>query len=317
MARSAKAVADKVTGTATKARKSKDATAEKSASTKTTTSSLDELTALAMEGKVLEDERRAETGSQNSFVTLVKANSKVLDPNHSTYMKGVKAMDYVITSKKLKLGAKLDITILGLFKVYAEVKPGETTKEMPKTVGFWPPEQAIQFPMKQGEIFDRELPNGNILQPVHWVFVYLHDFPDIDDAIIAFRSVGNKIYTEQQKFIKNESSICTELRFEVSHQDIFNKNYDKTDYYPKFTLKGRNYKITPSGTMVLDKATGISKEELKEILTRAKTIQEDYKNMRMVAAHNIQQLTGPAPRPALPAGKDSYEEEEEDGNVRF
>lgn len=305
MSRTAKAVADKVTSTA-KARKPKSET----------TAGTDDLSSLAVEGKALEDERRAETGSQNSFITLVKANSKVLDPNHPSYMKGVKAMDFVIASKKLKLGAKLDVTIMGMFKVYAEVKPGETKKEMPKTVGFWPPEQAMQFPMKQGEIFDRELPNGNVLQPVHWVFVHLHDFPDIDDAIIAFRSVGNKIYTELQKYIKAESSVCTELRFEVSHQDIFNKTYDKTDYYPKFTLTGKNYKLTNDGKVVIDKQIGISKEELKEILTRAKTVQEDYKNMRMVASHNIQQLTGAEPRKALPAGNSDYEDDEDD-SVRF
>jgi hypothetical protein len=308
------AVADKATTTTTKGRKSKTETAAK---TVTTTAGMDDLSSLAMEGKTLEDERRAETVSQNSFVTLVKANSKVLDPNHSSYMKGVKAMDYVITSKKLKLGAKLDVTIMGMFKVYAEVIPGETKKEMPKTVGFWPPEQAVQFPMKQGEIFDRELPNGNILQPVHWVFVHLHDFPEVDDAIVAFRSVGNKIYTELQKYVKAESSVCTELRFELSHQDIFNKNYDKTDYYPKFTLTGRNYKLTEDGKVVIDKKSGIEKEELKEILLRAKTIQEEYKNNQMVASHNIEQLQGPAARKALPAGDADYEDDEDDDGVRF
>jgi hypothetical protein len=173
-------------------------------STAPASSSGDELSSLALAGKELEDEQRAQTGNQNSFITLVKSNGQVLDKNNPSFMKGVKPLDYVLANKKVNLGAKLDVTVLGMFKVYAEVKPSPVNAkgqkdEMDKTVGFWMPEQAMQFEITPGSIFDRELPNGNVLQPVHWVFVYLHDFPDIDDAIIAFRSKGNSIYTALQK----------------------------------------------------------------------------------------------------------------------
>jgi hypothetical protein len=281
-----------------------------------TTSSIDELSELALEGKALEDEQRAQTGSQNSFITLVKANGQVLDKNNPAYMKGVKPLDYVITSKKLKLGAKLDITVLGMFKVYAEVKKSDAGDEMPKTVAFWMPEQAMQFEIASGSIFDRELPNGNVLQPVHWVFVYLHEYPDIDDGIIAFRSKGNSIYTELQKTVKAKSSVCTELRFEVSNQDIYNEKYRKTDYYPKFELVGRNYTLTEAGSVELDTESSIDRETLKEILTRAKDVQSSYKEMRLVAKRSIETLTGPAARKALPVGKAGYEDDD-DEDVKF
>jgi hypothetical protein len=277
----------------------------------------DELLSLALAGKELEDEQRAQTGSQNSFITLVKANGQVLDKNNPAFMKGVKPLDYVITSKKLKLGAKLDATILGMFKVYAEVKKGDTDKEMPKTVAFWMPDQAMQFEIAPGSIFDRELPNGNVLQPVHWVFLYLHDFPEVDDGIVAFRSKGNSIYAALQKLVKAESAVCTELRFEVSNQDIYNEKYRKTDYYPKFEITGRNYRITEDGKFVLDKQSGLDRETLKEILSRAKDMQSNYKDMRLVAKRNIEALTGPAPRKALPAGKGGYEEDAEEEAVNF
>jgi hypothetical protein len=284
-----------------------------------TAGSIDELSSLALEGKALEDEQRALTGSQNSFITLVKANGQVLDKNNPAFMKGVKPLDYVIASKKLKLGAKLDVTILGMFKVYAEVKKGDTDKEMPKTVAFWMPDQAMQFPIAPGEIFDRELPNGNVLQPVHWVFVYLHDFPEIDDGIIAFRSKGNSFYTALQKLVKAESKVCTELRFEVSNQDLYNEKYRKTDYYPKFELVGRNYTLTEDGAVVLNKQSGLDRDTLKEILSRAKEIQADYKGMKLVAERNIKALTGPAPQGALPPGRAAYVDEEaaEDEAVSF
>ena len=234
-------------------------------------------------------------------------------------MNGVKPLDFVIATKKVNLGAKLDVTVIGMFKVYAEVKKGDSDKEMPKTVGFWMPEQAMQFEIAPGSIFDRELPNGNVLQPVHWVFVYLHDFPDIDDAIIAFRSKGNSIYTALQKTVKAESSVVTELRFEVSNQDIYNEKYKKTDYYPKFEIVGRNYRLTEDGKLLKDKSTDIDAATLKEILVRAKQVQEDYKGLRMVARRNVAALTGPAQdRPALPAGgKAAYEDDGADEQVHF
>jgi hypothetical protein len=242
----------------------------------------------------------------------VKANGQVLDKNNPAFMKGVKALDYVITSKKLKLGAKLDVTVLGMFKVYAEVKKGDTDKEMPKTVAFWMPDQAMNFEIASGSIFDRELPNGNVLQPVHWVFVYLHDFPEVDDGIIAFRSKGNSIYAALQKLIKAESSVCTELRFEVSNQDIYNEKYRKTDYYPKFKIVGRNYKLTEDEKVILDKQSGLDRETLKKILSRAKEMRLNYKEMKMVAKRNVEAITGPAPRQALPVGKGGYEDDGEE-----
>jgi hypothetical protein len=291
-------------------------------SSTTTTSSVDELSSLALAGKELEDEQRAQTGSQNSFITLVKANGQVLDKNNPAFMKGVKALDYVIASKKLKLGAKLDATILGMFKVYAEVKPSPINakgqkEEMDKTVAFWMPDQAMQFGIAPGSIFDRELPNGNILQPIHWVFVYLHDFPEIDDGIVAFRSKGNSIYAALQKLVKAESSVCTELRFEISNQEMYNEKYKKTDYYPKFELTGRNYTLTEDEKVVLDKQSGLDRETLKEILSRAKDMQSNYKEMKMVAKRNIEAITGPAPHTALPAGKGGYKEDDDEEAVNF
>jgi hypothetical protein len=282
-----------------------------------TAGGVDELSSLALAGKELEDEQRAQTGSQNSFITLVKANGQALDKNSPGYVPGAKPLDYVITSKKLKLGKKLDATVLGMFKVYAEVKKGAGGDEMPTTVAFWMPEQAVQFGIAPGSIFDRELPNGNILQPTHWVFVYLHDFPEITDAIISFRSKGNSFYSDLQKLVKAESAVCTELRFEVSNQELYNEKYKKTDYYPLFAVAGRNYKFTEDGKVVIDKKGGLDKETLKEILTRAKTLQEDYKEMRMVGKRSVEALIGPAPRRALPAGYEDEDGDDGDDGVKF
>jgi hypothetical protein len=285
---------------------------------KSKSSDLDELSALACAGKEMESEERAKTGGQNSFITLVKANGQVLDKNNPAYMSGVKPLEYVITSKKLKLGKALDATIIGMFKIYTEVKRKEKDNEMPTTVGFWMPDDAAQFPVTPGGIFDRELPNGNVLQPTHWVFLYLHDHPEVEDGLIAFRSKGNSFYSQLEKVVKAESSVCTELRFSISNQDVYNEKFKKTDYYPKFEITGHNYKLTEDGKIVKTKASEVDMDTLKEILSRSKKVYEDYKQMKMIAKKNVTALLGAPARQALPAGKGGYEDDDgEDANVSF
>jgi len=276
----------------------------------------DELSELAVQNRELEAQERAKTGGQNSFITLVQGNSGILLPDDSAYIKGVKLHDYVISSKKLRLGATLDITILGMFKLYAETAKKEKETDMAATVGFWMPEDAMQVPV-QG-IFDRPLPNGNVLRPVHWVYCYLHDYTDITDGMIAFRSTGNSIYAALEKLIKSESTICTELRFTVTKQAIKNDTYKTTNYYPKFEISGHNFKLDESGKVVPAKG-GLKADEIKEILLRSNKVQKDYAEMKLVAKkNNIAALVGaPQGRAALPAGKGGYEDTGDDGETEF
>jgi hypothetical protein len=277
----------------------------------------DELSSLASANKEMEDVERAKTGSQSSFITLVKGNSGILDKNNPAFIKGVKTLDYAIGSKKLPLGKELDATIVGMFKIYAEVTQKESNNEMAKTVQFWMPDDATQFPVTPGNNFDRQLPNGNVLQPCHWVFLYLHDHPEIEDALLAFRSKGNSIYTALEKTVKAESSSVTELRFRITSQGIANDKYKKTDYYPKFEIAGRNYKFTEDGKVVKTKDSDVDGPTLKEILTRQNKMLETYQSMKMIAKKNVQAIAGVPGRAALPPGKNSSYEDDEDEAVNF
>jgi len=299
------------TATASKAKSasSKNVTTGKK-STSTASSTVDDLSALVAVNRVLEEEQRAQMGNANNFITLVKATSNIIDPNMPAYIKGVKPLDYVISSKKLPLGKALDVTILGMFKVYAEVTKKEKDSEMAKTVRFWMPDDAENFPVTG--IFDRELPNGNLLQPRHWVFVYLHDHPEVEDALIPFQSKGNSIYTALAKQIKAESKLCTELRFKVTSQGIANKDYNKTDYYPKFEVIGHNYNVDESGKVTKAKGSDLDGDTLKEILKRSQKCMEAYAKMHLVGKQDIQRLLGAPVRPALPAGKAEYVEDEDE-----
>jgi hypothetical protein len=257
-------------------------------------SGLDELSSLAAQAQALEDVERAKTGQQCSFIALVQGNSGMVIPDDPGYIEGVKMHDFVIPQKKLILGQSFEATPLGQFKLYAEMAKKERDNELPPTLGFWMPEDAENVPV-QG-YFDRPLPNGNVLRPVHWVFLYLHQYPEIEDAVLPFRSIGNTVYTNLAKLIKSESAICTELRFRVSKQAIRNESYRTTNYYPKFELAGRNFTYR-NGAISPQQ---LPAETVKEILERSIQIQRDYAEMRMIGRKNTSALLKPpAPEPAV------------------
>jgi hypothetical protein len=274
---------------------------------------LDRLSAMAASSKAYEDELRAqEGGSSNSFITLAQGNTGVLKPDNAAYIKGAQMYDYVISKNKLRLGETLDLTVLGMFKLYTEQAKKQKATDLPKTVAFWLPEDAEQIPLEPGSNFTRQLPNGNTLAPTHWVFVYLHDHPEIDDALLPFQSIGNKVYKDLQKEIAAQSVVSTELRLAVSKQPIESTDHEAW-YYPKFEVSGRNYKFE-DGKVSLVKG-GLSASELAEVLRRSQELHEEYAAKRMVSKKNLAAIVGPAVRPALPAA--GYVEEEDEGGVTF
>lgn len=209
---------------------------------------------------------RAASGSNLLWITgPLGGDSEILEPTSDAYIKGAKKNGYVITSKKLNLGTSIDATVIGNFKVFAEMtvpKPGE----MAKTVSYWLPEDAMQIPTGDNA-FERPLNNGNVLKPVHWVFLYIHDHPELEGVILSFRSTGNKIYTELEKLIKGASKIVPELRFNITSQPIKNETYNKTYYYPKFELQEqRNFALTEDGIKPV--SGGLEGEELQTVLER-------------------------------------------------
>jgi hypothetical protein len=274
---------------------------------------LDQLSAMAASSKAYEDEIRAQAGSSNSFITLVQGNTGILKPDNKAYIKTAKLYDYVISKSKLRLGATLDVTILGMFKLYVEKEKAQKQSDMAKTVSFWMPEDAEQIPLAPGSNFERQLPNGHWLQVTHWIFVYLHNHPEIEDALIAVQSLGNRVHAELQKEVAAQSELCSELRFTVGKQVMRGTSNDTENYYPKFEVSGRNFKY--EGDKVVLLKGGLPEDELAEVLRRSQALHEEYANKRMVAQKNLAAIVGVAPRPALPAA--GYDEEDDEAAVTF
>jgi hypothetical protein len=273
-----------------------------------------DISSLVSEVMDLEGQVRAQTGSQNSWVTLATGNSGVVSPKDPRYMKGVKLLDFVIPDKKIRLGPSFQATILGMFKLYQETPKKQSENDLPPVVGFWMPDDAEKIPLGENN-FTRTFVarDGSIheLNPVHWVHIYIHGHEDVTDAIVPFRSKGNEFYRDLMKLVKRDSRICTELRFKVGSQAVANEKYRKTDYYPSFEVAGKNFLLEDDGSITRVKG-GFSEEELAEVLTRSRDSQKNYAECRLVGKKNVAAITGAKPAAALPPGSDGYEDAPDD-----
>lgn len=274
------------------------------------------LGALVAQAAQLEAGVRAQSGTSLTWITVVDPSSNILVKEDKAFIPGAKMRDFVIGSKKLVLGEEFSATVLGMFKVYAEVQPSAVKGEMSKTVGYWHPDDAEMVPL-QG-YFDRPLNNGHVLQPVHWVFLYLHDHPEMEGVVLSFRSTGNKVYSQIEKLVKASSTIAPELRFKIGTQGIKAEAYNRTYYYPEFKLDGQlNFKYDfEKGVLPVE--GGMDQAELETVLTRYADLQKAFKAGLVVARRDggmVSKLLPGAPaQAALPAADDAGTEGEE---VRF
>jgi hypothetical protein len=197
-----------------------------------------------------------------------------------------------------------------MFTVYEQRAPSpDPKKQQGKLVKFWMPEQAEQAPLVG--IFDRQLANGDTLHPTHWVFLYLHDHPDIDDALISYRSKGNAIYKAFEKRIKTTSTLWTEMRWRLTSQSVAFKDYDTTHDYPDFEEVGRNFSFADNELVAVK--GGMSKEEVRTVLSRADQLLTDYQANRMVSKiSDISALINGKSAPALATPAGGYVDDDEE-----
>lgn len=277
------------------------------------------LNAMVAQAAQLEAGVRAQSGTSLTWITLVDPSSNILVKEDKAYIQGAKMRDFVISSKKLILGEEFTATVLGMFKVYAEVQPSPIKGEMAKTVGYWHPDDAEMVPL-QG-YFDRPLNNGHVLQPVHWVFLYLHDHPEMEGVVLSFRSTGNKVYSQIEKLVKAGSTISPELRFKIGSQGIKAEAFNRTYYYPEFKADGQlNFKYDfEKGITMLE--GGMGQAELETVIARYSDLQKAFRDGLVVARKGTAKVSGLLPGAPVPqaaaALPDAGETAEGGEEVRF
>jgi hypothetical protein len=308
----------------------KGKSAASTAGKKTAVKEEDDISSLAQEALDLDRQEREQFAVSNVvYVSIVGRMSQATMKSKPGYVPGAKLGD-IITSTKENLGEETTVTVLGVYKLYGVYEPDRTEggkKVQGKLKRYVMPDDAAQIRGLAQEAglevtnFDTTLPNGNTMRPMHWVHLYLHDKPEITNAVISLRSTGNKIATEIAKIIQQtEVQHSAEIRFSLSHREESNEAGEW--YLPDFTLLDqRNFRVEDG--QFLPVKGGFTKQELYAAIKLSSDRRKDYLANKTVGKTDVKALFGSAPRAALPAGDSAYEdeddgEEEDDGEgVRF
>ena len=143
----------------------------------------DELAGLVAQNSKLQEKENEGDGVKADYLLLAKSGSKAFKRSEKDlFIEGLAIGDIYIQKDKKKLGSELKVVPLAFVTLYNEQ---DGTGKDAKFFGRWNKEQAVTFPLVEGNSFNRQLPNGNILVPVNWVMVTVIGHHDIENAVIA------------------------------------------------------------------------------------------------------------------------------------
>jgi hypothetical protein len=260
-------------------------------------SEFDELSNLAQATKVYEDDRRAEIAGNNTYIKVLQPGTDIITKGTKAYISKAEAGDFLvpISDGKFAVRETLRVTVLGMFKLFAEKQPSGVEGTLDQTKSFWLPEDAEQIPLAEGDNFKRVLSSGNYLQPIHWLFVYLPEFPEIKNALIPFQSIGNSYYDRLVKLVKANSSLATELVLDLkteAKEKQLDKKTTRTNFYVIAEVAGRNYDYDAGTGKVRLTKDGMNADELKTVLELSGSMNKEYSEHKLVSKRSQQQLLG-------------------------
>lgn len=227
----------------------------------------EELASLMEEGKKHQDAENAGDGVKADYILLAKSGTKAINPKQTElYIEGLKIGDFFLQKEKKVLGDKLRVVPLAFVTLYQEK---ESADKDAKFFGIWNKEQAESYPLVDGSYYDRQLPNNHILQPVNWVMVEVLGHPELENAVIAYKSTGSRIWRKWKDDAKPRSATSATLIYEISEMDVSNEKNDWTDI--GFTYVG--------SLLETDKAMAV------KCLRKSNSIRESYEKHVLVADH--------------------------------
>lgn len=239
-----------------------------------TTVTDDEIAGLVAQNSKWQEKENEGEGIKADYLLLAKANTKALQRSQKDlYIQGLQIGDIFIQKDKRNLGAELKVVPLAFITLYQEK---ENASKDAKFFGVWNKEQAVQFPVADGSYFNRQLPNGHILIPVNWVMVTVIGHREIENAVIAFKSTGSRIWKKWKEDAKGRSSSSATLVYNIHEEAYNNDMYDWADF----------------GFEYVESLLETDKNEAVYCLKKSNAIRESYEKATLIGNHDIASLSG-------------------------
>lgn len=260
-----------------------------------TTVSDDELAGLLAQNQKLQEKENEGDGIKADYLILAKTGTKALQRSQKDlYIQGLQIGDIFLQKDKKVLGAELKVVPLAFITLYQEK---ENAAIDAKFFGMWNKEQAVTFPVADGSYFNRQLPNGHILVPVNWVMVTVIGHHEIENAVIAFKSTGSRIWKKWKEDAKNRSSSSATLVYLLKEGLYNNDKFEWTDFDFQY----------------VESLLETDKEEAVYCLRKSNAIRESYEKAVLIGNHDVSALTAKKPAALIEDASDvadSYDDEE-------
>ena len=256
----------------------------------------DEIATLMAQNAQLQAKESEGDGVKADYILLAKTGSKALKKSQKDlFIEGLAVGDFYLQKEKVNLGDTLKVVPLAFITLYDEV---EDKPQNAQFFGVWNKEQAVTYPVADGSYFNRQLPNGHILKPKNWVMVEVLDHPEIENAVIAYKSTGSRIWKKWKEDAKQRSQSSATLVYEIKEEVCSNENNEWTDIGFEYV----------ASLLETDKAMAV------KCLKKSNNLRESYEKHILVGNHDTQSLTAPRAPVAQIADssdvEDSYDDEE-------
>lgn len=254
----------------------------------------EELAGLLAQNQKLQEKENEGEGIKADYLILAKTGTKALQRSQKDlYIQGLQIGDIFLQKDKKVLGAEVKVVPLAFITLYQEK---ESAAQDAKFFGMWNKEQAVTFPVADGSYFNRQLPNGHILVPVNWVCVTVIGHHEIENAVIAFKSTGSRIWKKFKEDAKSRSGSSATLVYKIFEEAYSNDKFDWTDFGFEFV-----------GSLLES-----DKEEAVYCLRKSNAIREAYEKATLVGNHDVSALTAKKPASLIEDASevaDSYDDE--------
>lgn len=259
----------------------------------------DELAGLLAQNQKLQEKENEGEVIKADYLILAKTGTKALQRSQKDlYIQGLQIGDIFLQKDKKVLGAELKVVPLAFITLYQEK---ENASNDAKFFGMWNKEQAVTFPVADGSYFNRQLPNGHILVPVNWVMLTVIGHHDIENAVIAFKSTGSRIWKKWKEDAKNRSSSSATLVYKIFEEAYNNDKFEWTDF----------------GFEYVESLLETDKEEAVYCLKKSNAIREAYEKATLVGNHDVSALSAKKQTTAFIEDASDIEDSFDDDEIGF